>query len=117
MPETVRAALVAVIGFATVLLGLVLVPLPGPGWVVVFAGLSILSTRFTWARRARTALQVQLLRCARWFNGRRIVVRALLTTASTSLAAVGAWACIAALGVPQWLPQTWTSALADVPGW
>lgn len=33
------------------MIGIVLIPYPGPGWLVVFAGLGILSTEFTWARR------------------------------------------------------------------
>lgn len=34
-----------------VLIGLVLIPYPGPGWLVVFAGLAILSTEFVFASR------------------------------------------------------------------
>lgn len=41
----------AVAGIATVLIGLVLVPAPGPGWLIVIAGLGVLSTEFSWARR------------------------------------------------------------------
>jgi len=28
-----------------------MLPLPGPGWAVIFVGLAILSTEFHWARR------------------------------------------------------------------
>jgi uncharacterized protein (TIGR02611 family) len=42
---------VAVVGIAIVLLGLVLVPAPGPGWLIVIGGLGVLSTEFSWARR------------------------------------------------------------------
>jgi uncharacterized protein (TIGR02611 family) len=28
-----------------------LVPLPGPGWLIVFAGLAILATEYVWAQR------------------------------------------------------------------
>lgn len=31
--------------------GVVMIPYPGPGWLVVFAGLAILGSEFTWARR------------------------------------------------------------------
>ncbi len=31
--------------------GVRLVPLPGPGWLIVFLGLAILGTEFAWARR------------------------------------------------------------------
>jgi uncharacterized protein (TIGR02611 family) len=41
---------VAVLGGLVVILGLVLVPLPGPGWLIVFFGLSIWAVEFVWAR-------------------------------------------------------------------
>jgi len=39
------------LGGGIAVLGLLLVPLPGPGWLVVFLGLAILGTEFVWARR------------------------------------------------------------------
>ncbi|OIJ66666.1 TIGR02611 family protein [Streptomyces mangrovisoli] len=41
---------VFVIGLAVVALGVVLLPLPGPGWVVIFAGMAIWATEFVWAQ-------------------------------------------------------------------
>jgi uncharacterized protein (TIGR02611 family) len=41
---------VAIAGGLVVALGLVLVPLPGPGWLIVFFGLSIWAIEFVWAR-------------------------------------------------------------------
>ena len=46
-----RRISVAVIGFTVLLLGIVMLVTPGPGWVVVLLGLSILSVEFVWARR------------------------------------------------------------------
>jgi uncharacterized protein (TIGR02611 family) len=43
--------LVLIVGVTCTVGGLLLVPLPGPGWVVVFLGLSVLGTEFRWARR------------------------------------------------------------------
>lgn len=41
---------IAIAGGLVVALGLVLVPLPGPGWLIVFFGLSIWAVEFVWAR-------------------------------------------------------------------
>lgn len=41
---------VFVIGLAVVGLGIVMLPLPGPGWVVIFAGMAIWATEFVWAQ-------------------------------------------------------------------
>jgi uncharacterized protein (TIGR02611 family) len=42
---------VTLAGALVVLVGVALLVLPGPGWVVIFAGLAILSTEYVWARR------------------------------------------------------------------
>jgi uncharacterized protein (TIGR02611 family) len=41
---------VFVIGLAVVVAGIVMLPLPGPGWVVIFAGMAIWATEFVWAQ-------------------------------------------------------------------
>ena len=40
-----------VVAFLVVAGGLALVPLPGPGWAVVFIGLGMLALEFEWAER------------------------------------------------------------------
>ncbi len=42
---------VTIAGAVVVLVGIALLVLPGPGWVLIFAGLAILSTEYVWARR------------------------------------------------------------------
>lgn len=46
-----RRGLVVVLGSATVVVGLLLIPLPGPGSLIVFLGVSLLGREFEWARR------------------------------------------------------------------
>ncbi|WP_123517586.1 TIGR02611 family protein [Frigoribacterium sp. PhB24] len=42
---------VGVLGAVIVVVGLILVPLPGPGWLVVFVGVAVLGTEFPAAHR------------------------------------------------------------------
>jgi uncharacterized protein (TIGR02611 family) len=42
---------VTIAGFAVMLAGVALLVLPGPGWLLIFIGLGILSTEYHWARR------------------------------------------------------------------
>jgi len=42
---------IAIIGGIIVLIGIIAIPYPGPGWLIVFAGLAVLATEFTWAQR------------------------------------------------------------------
>jgi uncharacterized protein (TIGR02611 family) len=39
------------IGSAIVVLGIIMLPLPGPGWAVIFLGLAVLATEYVWAHR------------------------------------------------------------------
>lgn len=41
---------VFLVGLAIVGTGIVLLPLPGPGWVVIFAGMAVWATEFVWAQ-------------------------------------------------------------------
>ena len=47
-----KRILVALIGGTVVLVGVLMIVLPGPAMVVIPAGLAILATEFVWARRA-----------------------------------------------------------------
>lgn len=40
-----------ILGFLIVIVGIIALPLPGPGWLIILAGLGILSIDFVWAAR------------------------------------------------------------------
>lgn len=42
---------IGVVGGVVLIAGIVVIPYPGPGWLIVFAGLAILATEFDWAQR------------------------------------------------------------------
>lgn len=42
---------IAVLGLAIVAGGALLIPLPGPGWAIVFLGVAVWATEFMWAQR------------------------------------------------------------------
>jgi hypothetical protein len=50
LPKPIRRVIVAVIGGTLLLIGLALLVLPGPAFVVIPIGLLILATEFAWAR-------------------------------------------------------------------
>ena len=62
---------VGLLGTIIVTIGLILVPLPGPGWLIVFVGLGVLGTEFTSARRLGAFLKRIVTRAWVWWCARR----------------------------------------------
>lgn len=61
----VRRAVVSVVGAALVVVGVLLLVLPGPGMLLVFAGLVVLAGEFPWARRWTAPVRRQAIAAAR----------------------------------------------------
>ena len=54
-----RKAIVGLAGVVVIAIGIVLIPLPGPGWLIVAGGLAILATEFPAARRQLDRLKAK----------------------------------------------------------
>jgi uncharacterized protein (TIGR02611 family) len=70
---------VGIVGGLIVVLGLALVPLPGPGWLIVFLGLGILATEFAWAERLLDFGRRTLRSWLRWLGRQNLAVRGLIS--------------------------------------
>ena len=112
-PSTNRVyrAVVGLIGGAIVVGGLALVPLPGPGWVIVFVGLAVLATEFTWAARLEQFARKQVSAWTKWLLAQPIYIRALVGLATFLLVVAFFWIVFLIIGVPGWIPENW------VPSW
>ena len=69
--NVVYKVLITVVGAAVIIIGLILVPLPGPGWLIVFIGLTVLGSEYHWARRFTSWLRMQLARFWAWWKAWR----------------------------------------------
>jgi len=49
--EQVRRVFRIVGGFTLLMIGVVMLVTPGPGWLTIFLGLGLLAAEFVWARR------------------------------------------------------------------
>ncbi|MGH9743887.1 MAG: PGPGW domain-containing protein [Candidatus Acidiferrum sp.] len=49
--EQVRRLSRIIAGFTLLLIGIVMLITPGPGWLVIFLGLGLLAAEFVWAKR------------------------------------------------------------------
>src|SRR3954451_10893375 len=82
-----KKIVIAIAGGVIVAGGLVLVPLPGPGWLIVLAGLGVWAIEFHWARRLLRYTRAQLNRWWRWVNQQSIWVKLLIGLATAALIA------------------------------
>ena len=85
---------VTVVGVAVIVGGIILLPLPGPGWLIIFAGLGILSTEYVWAKRLLGWLRRLVGRWWSWVAVRPRWVQALIGLAGLAFVAAvgyGAW--------------------------
>ena len=52
MSPFLKRVLVGIVGGLVTVIGVVALIAPGPGWLIIFAGLGILGSEFAWAARA-----------------------------------------------------------------
>lgn len=60
LPAGFRKLIVGVIGITILLIGVAMVVLPGPAFIVIPVGFGILATEFAWARRAVRRARVMI---------------------------------------------------------
>lgn len=65
-PRALRKILIFSIGWVVVITGVILLPLPGPGWAIIFLGFAILATEFTTAEKVRDWLVAILKKLIAW---------------------------------------------------
>ena len=66
---------VGIIGALIVVLGIITIPLPGPGWLTVIFGLVVLATEFLWAERLLDFTRRHVHRWTEWVRARPVWVR------------------------------------------
>lgn len=105
--------IIGLIGGAIVVGGLILVPLPGPGWLIVFLGLALLATEFEWAARVEKFARDRVRAWTQWLGRQPILVRILVAVLTFAFVAGVLYGLFAVTGVPGWVPDSW---VPDLPG-
>ncbi|SCF29507.1 TIGR02611 family protein [Micromonospora viridifaciens] len=82
---------VAVVGAIVVTVGIALIPLPGPGWLIVIGGLVIWAVEFIWARRLLAFTRHNVQAWTRWVIGQSLAVRFLLGAVGLVFVAAVLW--------------------------
>lgn len=95
---------VGIVGGVIVALGLAAIPLPGPGWLIVFAGLFVLASEFTWAEQVLEFTKKQVTRWTDWVGAQPAWVRVLLGLATAAFVYGVLVVTLHVFGVPSWVP-------------
>jgi uncharacterized protein (TIGR02611 family) len=82
---------IATAGAMVVAIGLALVPLPGPGWLIVILGLSIWAIEFAWAKNLLLFTRRNLQGWTRWVGRQSWPIRIGLGVAGLIFVAVVVW--------------------------
>ena len=83
--------LVGVVGTAVLIAGIIAIPYPGPGWLILFAGLAILGTEFQWAQRVLLWTRERYDSWTALLCRQRPVVRLVVILATGILVLVTLW--------------------------
>jgi uncharacterized protein (TIGR02611 family) len=102
--DTPYRVLVGLVGSLVVAVGVVAIPLPGPGWLIVIAGLFVLASEFRWAERLLEYTRHHVAQWTDWLGRQSVLVRlgiAVLTAAFVYGVVV---VTLHVTGVPHWTP-------------
>jgi uncharacterized protein (TIGR02611 family) len=95
---------VGIVGGLIVAFGLVTIPLPGPGWLTVIAGLFVLATEFLWAERLLEFTRQHVKRWTDWVSAQPVWVRLLIAAATAAFVYGVVVLVLHVFGVPTWVP-------------
>lgn len=76
-----------IVGAIVLVVGIIAIPYPGPGWLIVFAGLAILATEFAWAQRVLDFAKGYYDQWTLWLGRQPLWIR-LIVLAATGLVVV-----------------------------
>jgi uncharacterized protein (TIGR02611 family) len=96
--------LVGLVGGLVVAFGIVTIPLPGPGWLTVIAGLFVLATEFAWAERLLQFTRRQVARWTEWLGRQPVVVRVAVAVLTAAFVYGVLLVTLHVTGVPHWVP-------------
>jgi uncharacterized protein (TIGR02611 family) len=96
---------VGIVGGLIVAVGLVTIPLPGPGWLTVIAGLFVLATEFLLAERLLEFTKRHVKRWTDWVTSRPVWVRVLIGLATAAFVYGVLVVTLRFTYVPDWIPE------------
>lgn len=103
------------VGTAITVIGVIAIPAPGPGWAIVFLGLAVLASEFTWAQRLLDFATRHVRRWTDWVTRQPYLVRGAVAVGTFALVVAVCYGFLVWRGVPTWVPDvlwSWVPGLA-----
>ncbi len=82
---------IGIVGGLVLVIGIIAIPYPGPGWLIVFTGLAILATEFAWAQRVLDYAKSRYDAWVEWLKQQSPVVRFAVLAATGLVVVVTLW--------------------------
>lgn len=99
--------IVGVVGTLVLLVGIIAIPYPGPGWAIVFLGLGILATEFRAAQIVLHHARARYDAAMAWFTRQHIAVKALSALFTAAVVIASLWLFGAVGLVAGWVGVDW----------
>jgi uncharacterized protein (TIGR02611 family) len=99
--------LVGVVGTAVLIAGIIAIPYPGPGWLILFAGLAILGTEFAWAKQVLHWTRARYDAWTGWVRRQPRVVRVAVVIVTAAIVLATLWLVNAFSLVTGWVGLNW----------
>jgi uncharacterized protein (TIGR02611 family) len=107
---------VGIVGAIVTIGGLVLVPAPGPGWVIVFVGVAILASEFEWAQRLLNWGKARLRDWNDWLAPKPLWFKGLVGLVTLALVLLIFYGLFLLSGVPSLIPDVVEDRITQLPG-
>lgn len=86
-----KKVFIGIVGGLVTLIGFILVPYPGPGWLIVFGGLAILSTEFETADRLLKFARGKYDAWTDWLKRQNLFVKTLVLALTCVVVLLTIW--------------------------
>lgn len=113
-----RKVVTGIVGGVVLLVGLIAIPYPGPGWLIVFAGLAILATEFPWAERVLKVARQKYDDWNAWIKRQNRFVQSLTFIGTAAVVILTLWLINAYGLINVWLglDQDWLTSPLPIFG-
>lgn len=103
----VKRVAIGIVGGLVLLVGVIAIPYPGPGWLIVFTGLAILATEFAWAQRMLDFAKGKYDAWTGWLRRQTLWVRLTVLALTGIVVVVTLWLLNVFGLIGGWLNISW----------